>query len=349
MTTERDDTLPPAAYREPREWPRVLNHQDLEDHCPLDQGSHQKAPNFDLGSLSRLPIEVLHLIFALLDLRTLTDVRRISRAAMQLVSSTTPYRFITRDSMTALRAILSVEAGDYISCRHLFLLLTDKRCNRCGDFASYICILAGCRVCVLCFTRDPQLLPLTTSEVRRTYALNEPSLHSIRSVLSVPGHYVQGTWEEHPRTRLYERHSAHCAAVRFHGSEEAMKRVVDAERKVLLARHCHVSRICRAAGLVSPRRRAEAEGNSHGINPLRFMTIVRVPYVDPVKGCESFGFQCRGCASSWDRAGLHWRREFDAESFERQIEEHGRVVVDTTKSWDPDGPTVYRHAGVGVH
>lgn len=69
----------------------TLDDQDLEQSCPLDNGKHQSRLKHDLGDLDALPVEITGNILIQIDLRTLTDFRRVNNRAMQVVDSILEY------------------------------------------------------------------------------------------------------------------------------------------------------------------------------------------------------------------------------------------------------------------
>lgn len=73
---------------------RALDSQDLEIHCPLDNGRHGFGPiSQDLGTLS-IPPELVWLIINHLDIPSLTTFRRVSKRAMHMVDTTLEYQQI---------------------------------------------------------------------------------------------------------------------------------------------------------------------------------------------------------------------------------------------------------------
>lgn len=76
---------------------RTLDSQDLEFHCPLDNGRHDITSAFssqDLGTLSPLPAELVWSILKHLDIPTLATFRRVCKRAMHMVDTTFEYQQI---------------------------------------------------------------------------------------------------------------------------------------------------------------------------------------------------------------------------------------------------------------
>ena len=103
------------------------------DHIPITPNAHR-----DLGTLNTLPLELLHEIIHKLDIRTLTDLRHVNRRAMWLVESDPQYKTIRKHAFNALRGILCIETGRWITCEMLFNRLCTAECEQCGDFGGYL-------------------------------------------------------------------------------------------------------------------------------------------------------------------------------------------------------------------
>jgi len=74
----------------------TIQVQSLQRHCPLDNGRLQQSTVFEakctaspsnIGDLEAFPIEIIHSVFNILDLQSLTNSRAISWRARALVDS----------------------------------------------------------------------------------------------------------------------------------------------------------------------------------------------------------------------------------------------------------------------
>lgn len=82
-----DQTLGEFTYRQPVITDHTLDDNGLEDTCPLDNNKHSINPNYSLGLLDTLPLEVLCDVLVGTDLRSLTDFRCVNKRGMQVVDS----------------------------------------------------------------------------------------------------------------------------------------------------------------------------------------------------------------------------------------------------------------------
>lgn len=96
--------------------------------CPLDNGKHctptTTTDDKALGILEKLPLELLNMIFMSLDIRSLTDFRRVNRRAMQAIDAIPEYAKIVTHAPFSLRASLSIETAKNYSCQDI------RRCVR---------------------------------------------------------------------------------------------------------------------------------------------------------------------------------------------------------------------------
>lgn len=94
------------------EWPSFSQDYTLEDDrwkirklYALDNGKHSIVPARTLGDLEELPLELQQPVLAQLDVKTLTDFRRVNKRAMQVVDSLYQYRAIIRHGPVIIRGI----------------------------------------------------------------------------------------------------------------------------------------------------------------------------------------------------------------------------------------------------
>lgn len=149
-----------ATYLRPNVIDHTLDDNSLEDKCPLDNDKHYINPQYHLGVLDKLPLELLCNTLLKTDIRSLTDFRCVNARAMEVVNSILEYQLILRNCPALLRGLLSTGLGSSFSCEDLFRTLNAYDCATCGDFAGFIYILTCRRVCFLCFSEKPEYFPL---------------------------------------------------------------------------------------------------------------------------------------------------------------------------------------------
>lgn len=273
-----------------------LPELQCNDHIPI-------PPNADLGTLNTLPLELFHEIIRKLDLRTLTDFRHVNRQAMWLVESAPQYKTIRKHAFNALRGILCIQAGRWITCEMLYNKLCTAECEQCGDFGSYLYILTCERVCYVCLTSDKRYLPLRYLHAIRKFGLNRPILRTLPTMKSIPGTYS-------PRQKIVRAHltlvdfdCARRAGIALHGSVSAMEQYV--------------------SSMPAPKTRARRQpfdGKSE--NPLRFMAIVRTPWFNRSSQEPEWGFCCIACQKY---RPLYSKQKFNVGLFKEHLRQCGNI------------------------
>jgi hypothetical protein len=305
-----------------------INDHNLDEKLPIASSKccqdRCRSPFiYDLGVLDTLPIELLDEVLCQLDLRTLADFRRVNRRAIELVNALPSYKAIITHIPNALTGILGIRTGRWITCRTLFKKLCTPICEVCGDFGGYLYLITCKRACFLCFTQKKAYLPLPPRAVCREFGLKSGTATNLTHMLVVPGTYAPNMKKAN-QTLLIDYQSALYAGVLLHGSVNAMNK--------------HVSRT-KAKDMEAYEKRLEASSRSgarvrrpynsdpvdlNSANPLRYVAIVRVPWLDrPAQEIE-WGFHCSGCENS-SRLPLHYRRQFTTVSFDEHLRQCGRI------------------------
>jgi len=167
-------------------------------------------------------VELIGLVLAQIDLRTLTDFRRINNRAMQVVDSIPEYRLVQQHTPDSIRGILSVELGSPISVQTFFKTLNESRCEDCGDFAGFIYLFTCKRVCFIFLDEKPRYYPLSVPEAVRNFGVCRQLL-ALPALKSIPGFYSPNEYTRKARFTLVDSESIRRIGIERHGSEEAME------------------------------------------------------------------------------------------------------------------------------
>ncbi|EHK41176.1 uncharacterized protein TrAtP1_004603 [Trichoderma atroviride] len=308
-------------------YPRMnLKDHTLDDNLPAcrfqsqpDGHRFRQPPESCAGALETLPAELVAKILSQLDLRTLADFRCVNRRASELVDVLPEYRAIITHAPNALHGIVSIEAGRWITPSALYEKLCTPKCEQCDDFGGYLYLLTCKRVCFLCLSKDKLYLPLTRRRVSRIFGLEPQMLAKIPHMRVMPGIYSPNE-RKAEQSVLVDYESALCAGVTFHGSLDAMEKYVfhKEDQKVTAALKSGAI----ACRIPPPYLTDPYDGQSG--NPLRFVAIVRVPWLNRALQEVEWGFHCIGCEKS-SRPPLHYRRQFTEASFEDHLQQCGGI------------------------
>lgn len=312
-------------------YPRLnLNDHTLDEKfkdLPVEARSAANAlPTTNIGALDALPLELLQEIFGQLDLRTLTNVRYVNRRATELVDSLPQYRAITTHARNALRGILGIGTGRWITCSLLYEKMCTLGCEECGDFGGYLYLLTCKRVCFLCLSRDALYLPLSPNRARRKFGLEQEDIKALPCMRVIRGIYSPNRKKVASPCILVDHESALRAGISRHGSLSSMNEYVsDKEAQKLHAYNAKIEAARQSGSSTRPGRLAELnpfDGQSG--NPFRFVAIARVPWLNRASNQVELGFYCAGCRKS-SRPPLHWRRKFVLTSFNEHLMESGKI------------------------
>ena len=266
------------------------------DHIPITPNAHR-----DLGTLNTLPLELLHEIIHKLDIHTLTDLRHVNRRAMWLVESDPQYKTIRKHAFNALRGILCIETGRWITCEMLYNKLCTAECEQCGDFGGYLYILTCERVCFLCLVEDKRYLPLRYLHAKKKFGINRSIIRTLPTMRSIPGKYNATDGKiSRGHLSLVDFDSARRAGIALHGSVSAMEQYV--------------------SSMPAPKAFDGISGN-----PLRFMAIVRTPWFNKSSQELEWGFHCIACQEEHHSRPLHFRRKCNVGLFKEHLRECGNI------------------------
>ena len=295
----------------------------------LDNGHHRIEPRYGLGVLDQLPLELLSEILVHVDLRTLTDFRRVNQRAMQVIDSIPKYQVIVEHGAQALQCILSMETGGHASCLDLFHMLCNPYCEECGDLGEMIYLPTCKRICESCSKQKSKYLPLLAAEAMREFGVSQRHLKTIPRMRNV-GHYGLGYYRRR-RSQCQVRHTffdpeALClAAMSLHRPVSTTEQRVTGVSSEDIADFQNTLRL-QPEDKVWPKgcqRPKQHQGQRIMDDVRRIMAVTEVPWVNPSTNAPEWPVHCNGC-SGRAREGPHpWNRKFTKASFADHIKELG--------------------------
>ena len=247
-------------------------------------------------------MELLDMVLLDLDLRTLTDFRRLNKLAMQVVDSLPPYKKIFQHAPSTLRGSLSIGTARSITCPDLYEKLCTAECDCCGeDSGGYLYLVTFRRVCFFCFTEEQSFLPLLRSDVARKFALPFSEVAKLPSMMTIPGRYSRAKDPRgskcYKRVVLVDNDAGLRAGIALHGDYYTMsKRARDMMDIKLQAYQDRLEASKKRDYLGEPRPPKTVDGiDGYSVNPKRFMGVVRVPVLDPRNGSPLLSALCQCC------------------------------------------------------
>ena len=196
-------------------------------------------PTVGLGSLDKLPLEILNCILSSLDISAIDQFKATNRRSLEVVDAHPQFRIINRQAYDTLLGLRAIKTKHMITVQTLFDKLCNSHCSECGDYGGYIYLVTFERVCCRCFTEKDQYLPLREIDAIKKFGLSLEILRTLPRFQGYPGHYGAGfrtEWfvrEKEPYVLLIDRASAYEAGIVCHGSFKAMQEyVANADSKI---------------------------------------------------------------------------------------------------------------------
>lgn len=301
------DSQVPSQFRHDAYARLNLNDHTLSENLPPlqpepENGRPHILPATGIGSLDALPAELLNMILTEIDLQTLVSFRRVNRRAAELVDQVPSYKAVMTNAPHTLRGILSIETGRWITCRTLYEKLCLAGCETCSDFGGYLYLITCKRVCFLCLPENRLYLPVTSRKACREFGLSSDMVKTLPWMRAVPGIYSPSEKRAF-ECILVDYKSCLDTAVALHGSLTAMRKYVSDTEARKLQEHRGAGQQA-GSDRVRPLQAVPIDRRSG--NPLRFVAIVHMPWLNKGSRQLEWGFHCVGCEKS-SRPPLHYR------------------------------------------
>lgn len=220
----------------------------------------QRASNVGLGSLDRLPLELLHDTLFRLDMHSLFKFRQTNLRSRQKVDSLKKYQMIVSHGLNLFCALLRTRLAIDISLLDFYNVLCIKTCSLCGEFGGFISLLTWKRCCFKCLKEAPETQVRTLSAVRKQFRLTKVGSDQLRSFKTLPGIY-------------------------------SMEESVHKSRVAIVSLHQATS-ICRQQSYAPGQVQSPSSERNRKFN---FMGSCALPYYDKLTGNVEHGMSCAGC------------------------------------------------------
>ncbi|KAL2015245.1 hypothetical protein VTK56DRAFT_5951 [Thermocarpiscus australiensis] len=170
---------------------------------PFRRTSHE-----GLGSLDRLPPELLHDVLLRLDMHSLFKFRQTNLRSRQMVDSLRQYQLVAAHGLNLFCALLRTQLAMGVSLRDFYSALCTKACALCGEFGGFITLLTWHRCCFMCLQQAPEAQVRPLAAVRRQLHLSKAELHQLRSFRTLPGIYSMEESVRKSRVAIVSIHQA---------------------------------------------------------------------------------------------------------------------------------------------
>lgn len=262
--------------------------------------SRRACPS-SLGSLDRLPPEVLVMILDYLDFLSLSRISQTSLLGKDIVEGMAAYRDMMQHAPESLTALGRTGLLSFHSASLLHQTLRSRMCVSCYDSGAFLLLPTCERVCFECVYRNSALRVMRVNDAKAVFGLKEVHLRKIPILRNIPREYgVRYSASQRKRLRLLNVKQVKQLAIRVHGSCEALNRCApkypgsDARRKgwMLLALHSAPLEIPGSDMSKLREQKNLSEDEFGGVATIRF------PFLSPC-GADS-GRLCRGCEVTFE-------------------------------------------------
>ena len=185
----------------------------------------RRTANTGIGTLDRLPLELIYLVLQSLDLLSIFKLRQVNLGARVLVDSLHEYGTVARASLDAFCALLQTKVASVVPLCDFYSELCSRECCCCGQFGSLIFLPTWSRCCHGCMGHCPQFKMQTLTAVRKQYKVNNAASKCLIALKALPGRYghSEGLWKGRNTLiqtkqveKLYQLCStSHCQIRRF--------------------------------------------------------------------------------------------------------------------------------------
>ncbi|KAK6952842.1 hypothetical protein Daesc_005136 [Daldinia eschscholtzii] len=239
----------------------------------------RRTSNTGLGSLDRLPLELLYNVLLCLDMSSLFNFRQTNLRSRQMVDSLKQYQMVVAHGLNLLCALLRTRLAIGVSLSDFYHALCAKACTFCGEFGGFMSLLTWNRCCFKCLQKAPEIRVQTLASVQKKFRLTKAELDQLTSFKTLPGVYSMNE-------------SVHKSRIRVVSVYQATQ--VSGQRLHALAQ--------------------TQPANSGRYEKLNFMGSCALPYYDRRTGRAEHGMSCAGCQLALEKdiigsRGEEWASE----------------------------------------
>lgn len=242
------------------------SHREHDEIRQSISTTFQRTSKAGLGSLDRLPLELLFDTLYRLDMYSLFKCRQINLRSRQMIDALNQYRRVVSHGLSLFCALLRTRLAIDITLLDFYKALYTKICTLCGEFGGFISILAWTRCCFRCLQESPETQVRTLASVRKQLHMTKAELTQLRSFKSLPGIYSMNESIQNSRITIVSLQQATLA--------------------------------CRRQSHALPQVQPGTSGRNQKFN---FMGSCALPYYDKQTGNVEHGVSCSGCQLAIER------------------------------------------------
>ncbi|KAF2672409.1 hypothetical protein BT63DRAFT_195187 [Microthyrium microscopicum] len=252
-----------------------------------------RESNFTLGTIEKLPVELIQQIVLGLDIESLFRFRQTCSRARELIDNLHEYRAITSHALNTFLALLRTESASQVSLLRFYQLLCFNECAFCPSFGNFVHLLRWCRCCYDCLILSGYVTALPSN-------LQNIPIRSLPYLETLPGLYSTNLLEENPYTERTLLATPENIATAYQQQ--------NAEEDVIGGR------------LEWPKEK----------RVWRFMACCAILSFDPKTNKVESGISCSGCELAFDEGHFSDDKDQDEEELAQEVVGYCNKVYSTT-------------------
>ena len=181
-----------------------------------------------LGSLESLPLEMLHIIFAALDLRSLSRMASTCLRGVAVVEALPQWRDLVKHAPGAMAALGRTQLTRHHTVTTLHDALSSADCASCGAYGAFLFLPTCERCCYECLWRNQSLQVIQLALAKKAFGLSAAQIEKLPIMRGIPGKYwVRYQISRSRPQRLVSVKAAKILALQVHGSKEDLARQLE--------------------------------------------------------------------------------------------------------------------------
>lgn len=210
---EQADAIIQIATYQRKDYRLSVIRYSTREHDRISQSisvPFQRISEVGLGSLDKLPTELLFNVLSYLDMHSLFKFRQINLRSRLSVNSLNQYQKVALHGHELFRALLQTGIATHITLLDFYEALCTEKCAVCGEFAGFIFILSWMRCCFRCLEKSPETQVRTLASVRNHLKMSKAQICQLWSFKCFPGTYGMNYYKhkQKPRFRIVSLHQA---------------------------------------------------------------------------------------------------------------------------------------------
>jgi len=268
--------------------------------APSDIKRRPQGPqgSASLSRLDSLPLELLHLIFAMLDFQTLSRITKTCLRGNEVISSLPEYRDVIQYAPRSLVALGQTRLIRYHSAANVHVTLLSARCMSCGEYGAFCFLPTFERCCFNCLWRTQSLCIVPIAQAVKCFDLPTLMVRQLPIMRSLPGKYcVRYNISRERPVRIVSIRAVKELAVKEHKCGDHLAPELEAKRDIGGSmKYYYKFRWLQAAPLQPPGPGLAHRPSEANKPEYQYCGMASIPFPSLSTGHRvEYGIWCRGC------------------------------------------------------